>query len=190
MKNLITIALAVFILQSCKKEKREDNATIMYNSYQNAVIKYNMASPVLDLDNDGSPDYTFGTGLLQDNGATVTLYKIVCQGTNQIAVMDTTDTAFAFASQMKLGSTTDPQIEWRRIHGVLLSRYELNGQSWYNGRFNNAIKMYLGIRIIKGLQYHYGWLEISHQKDAAGNDEIIVTRSAIETTPDKALTTP
>ena len=176
---------------ACKKKKKEVEPvnTVRYTTFNNTVLSYNNHPPSVDIDGDGNMDFAYSVGLLQVDNENITTFKLLRNPNNQIAVSNI-DAAYAFGPNASLQNALDNnQLSWQSVHGVLLSKHETNNTSYKSGAFNNAVDRYVGLRIKKGDAYHYGWIKLTHRLNAAGNDELAISQTAVETVAEKPITT-
>ncbi|MFA6944705.1 MAG: hypothetical protein WC220_02275 [Pedobacter sp.] len=54
--------------------------------------------------------------------------------------------------------------------------------------FKGSRKLYLGVRIKKGQNFHYGWVEIRHDGNF-DNDKIIITGTGLYKLSERAIKT-
>jgi hypothetical protein len=189
--SYLLVLFAAFIMPGCKKRQNADPAPvsdkIIYTTPQSAVIKYNNRYPVLDLNQDGSADFTFGIELQAHDNSVLTQFKVLPTPGNQLVVFDVNDAYSLIKNATIAESLSDKNTTWQFNNAIMLEKREradgIERQGWWNG----SVNQYLGVRVKRNAQYYYGWIELTHQISSTGEDQLIVTRTAIETVPNKAI---
>ncbi|TSD64676.1 hypothetical protein FFF34_012275 [Inquilinus sp. KBS0705] len=194
MKKYILVCLVAMVaLQACKKDNinasavkndsivADSSATALMNTaaipstfiYKliNKKLGYNKHFN-LDVNADGTPDYSFTTVLIMQNNKPY-LYLIInpVSGTgNKLLIQKGQPNVFNsfYTYPLKSGSKVQPttgyKTDWNSPgqKGVIVGSTSVGANKQYAGLWANQIDKYLGIKFyIKG-KAHYGWVKLSH----------------------------
>jgi len=137
--NYLFILFAALVMQSCKKHQSHDLIPvadkIIYTTPQSAVIKYNNPYPLLDLNQDGSTDFTFGIQLQTREDWAVTQFKVLPSIGNQLVVFDVND-AYSLVKNASIAQNLSANnITWQFNNALMLEKKErtdaIERQGWW-----------------------------------------------------------
>jgi hypothetical protein len=168
-------------------------------------IPVNGGPVLLDLNHDGSPDFSlFNSALSNVSVFRAFVRAHVPDGDNAIWGRGVFAGAFntsVFASALRGGSNVGPTrayfqkgsnwLMWYRVAGAASSTTTY----WYTayrtfGQWFNTRRRYLGLRFMIGGEVHYGWARFTVvQANAYQAIEVVLTGYAYETIPNKPIIT-
>ena len=108
-------------------------------------------------------------------------------GNVQVVVSGLLD-AYAFPSNEKIFDIINPgnSRRWSGSNGILLEKYVYQSDIQRMGMFNGSRKLYLGVRIKNGLNFHYGWVEVRHE-ERLDSDKIVIPATGLYKLSEQAI---
>lgn len=189
MKYLIlTIGIAAFALQGCKKCKCDINDKITYTTPQNAVLQYGHPIPALDIDNDGTSDMLLNVYLYMSDGWTVEQFYVTPAGSNEIAIQ-TEQNVMALDKNELVTADSGKGSTWKRSKGVLFEIRTNGDNTVKTGNFRNMGVKYAGIKLKKNGKEYFGWLKLSRQPGTDGRDVIAIIKTAVQQEAGRGIAT-
>jgi hypothetical protein len=182
-RNYLLLALAGILLYACIKKKsnvQEDSSElpITYTQPVPDSVFTSDSKPFLDLDNNGSIDFTFSIEDVTEDNWQYTHYYIEPKDENQIIILADVD-AQNFTAGTLINSSTKAIDSWSNNKGLLLEVQKRNGGgAYWIGSWNTPKKQYLPVRIRKNSKYYYGWIEMRYNLDR-GKDKFIISATAV-----------
>jgi len=195
-KKLVLTLLAGFIILSgsCKKAKYMEpdptvESNVLFNEFTEPLVLSQPGSKLLlDLDKDGTNDLAFRLTVLPENLLTTYFYFAEpLNGSVQLVASGLLD-AYAFPSNAEIYEilpATDSK-RWSGSNGILLEKYVYPSDIQRIGMFNGSRKLYLGIRIKKAQNFHYGWVEIRHD-ERLDLDRIVISGTGLYKLSERAI---
>ena len=195
-KKLLLVLLIAFIVfsGSCKKvphiePEPVEESNIVLNVFTTPLILNQAGTkPLIDLDKDGTNDIAFKLVIHSENELSTFYYLAEPLNENVQLVASGLLDAYAFPSDVEINDivpATDLK-RWSGSQGILLEKYVNQSQIERIGMFNGSLKLYLGVRIKKGGNFHYGWVEIRHEEQF-DNDRIIISGTGLYKLSGKAI---
>jgi hypothetical protein len=143
----------------------------------------------LDLNHDGKPDFVFKDTLSTTSASFFHSGRlsILPHGGNQIWGHKI-NTGLHYASALAAGVTVGPNGAFSSgSRSMAYGRQE--GSSFYcEGKWNNAVKRYLGLKFVIGGKIHFGWARLSVTCNAP-HISALLTGYAYESIPNKPIIT-
>lgn len=195
-RKFLLILLAGYIIfsGSCKKAKHIEpepivESNVLFNEFVEPLVLSQPGTKLfLDLDKDGTNDLAFRLTVLPEN--LMTTYFYFAEPLNesvQIVASGLLD-AYAFPSNAEiydiLPATNSKR--WSGSNGILLEKYVYPSDIQRIGMFNGSRKLYLGIRIKKAQNFHYGWVEIGHD-ERLDIDRIVISGTGLYKLSERAI---
>jgi hypothetical protein len=171
--------IAAFAAVACmKKAVTETSQPLMHYTYLNNLEVRATEYSHLDIDGNGTVDFTFHTQLVGD--------PVLKQDRRQFLVGSKVETNLSTDSnddspKLNKGDRIGLQMEgnnWYEISSVVLSEKvtPLVGDVFWKGTWQDANHHYLPVQLVKGGKLFHGWIEISF--DTTG-EKIILHKAAI-----------
>ncbi len=180
------------ILTGCRKEKdfippvTQPAPVMEYYDLGGRETRYNLSQHI-DLDQDGSRDFSFVTYHLGDpvKKQDVILYCATSPARRLLLVSDQ-DESPVFNRGDEISNTGKPGYTWYEVSVATLSQKVIPEESapFWIGAWNNATKKYLGIRVLKNGLYYNGWFELSLD---TVNEKIILYRAGLCKEAEKSI---
>jgi hypothetical protein len=184
-KFFFILQVAIILLFSACSQatlSEPQSALVVYKDLQNAEVKYGQPK-TLDINNDGSIDFSFGVLLVGDpilQRDRMQFYvhskvdrNLLNDGTDQSPVL----------SKLDIITKSHPGYSWLPISSIVLAEkiIENNGSYWA-GTWKNAAHNYIPIQFKTNGKLYHGWIELSF--DTAG-DKLILHKAGLSTEGDK-----
>jgi len=195
-KKPILVLLTGFVIfsGSCRKAKNIEpkplvESNVHYNEFTDPLVLSQPGTKIfVDMDNDGINDLAFRLAVLTEN--LMTTYFYIAEPLNENVQMVATGLldAYAFPSNAEISDITPASSlkRWSGSQGILLEKFVRQSETQRIGMFNGSLKLYLGVRIKKNQNLHYGWIEIRHN-DHMDNDIIEIAGTGLYSLPGKAI---
>lgn len=190
----VLLSFLIIFSVSCKKTKNlipepivETN--VLFNEFTDPLVLSQSGTKLLvDMDKDGKNDLAFRLAILPEE--LMTTYFYLAEPLNedvQVVASGLLD-AYAFPSNSEIYEITPASSlkRWSASQSILLEKYIYNSTIERIGMFNGSNKLYLGVRIRKGQNFHYGWVEIRHD-NRLDNDSILITGTGIYKLSERAI---
>ncbi|MDO8992716.1 MAG: hypothetical protein Q7U83_06620, partial [Daejeonella sp.] len=96
--------------------------------------------------------------------------------------------AYAFPSNAEIYDIIPPgnSKRWSGSNGILLEKYVYQSDIQRIGMFNGSRKLYLGVRIKNGQNFHYGWVEVRHE-ERLDSDSIVIAGTGLYKLSERAI---
>ncbi|MCF8452118.1 MAG: hypothetical protein K9G42_02875 [Pedobacter sp.] len=195
-RRFLLILLAGYIIfsGSCKKAKHIEpepivESNVLYNEFTEPLVLSQPGTKLLlDLDKDRKNDLAIRLTVLPEN--LMTTYFYVAEPLNgdvQLVATGLLD-AYAFPSNAEIFEIIPPgsSKRWSGSNGILLEKYVYQSDIQRIGMFNGSRKLYLGIRIKKAQNFHYGWVEIRHDEHL-DIDRIVISGTGLYKLSERAI---
>lgn len=188
MKTLKVIVLplwiAAFAAVACIKKSLTDDAhPLMQYTYLNDLEIKATEYSHLDIDGNGTIDFTFHTQLVGD--------PILKQDRRQFMVGSKVETNLLNnkddeSPKLKKGDRIGTRHEgynWYEISSVVLTEKVVpsEGSIFWRGLWKSANHNYLPVQVVRGEKIYHGWIELSFSTD---NERLILHKAAICTESD------
>lgn len=173
-------ALASAVLMVSKAS----DAQIIYNDVNPDDTVHQVGSYVLDLNNDGTPDFQFNLIHLQtSSGATDTLVNLVHVdglGNNSVVASPTSTyfSSYYYANALNAGDPINGAANFESL-GMLAS---LSGGTF--GSWVNVSNRFLGLKLVVNANTYYGWARLSVNQAC---DQLIVSDYAVDTVANEGI---
>ncbi len=185
ISNTLSIIIILMIIGSCKKKNTEIPFTIedkINTEFDNPLIISNATDKkTIDLDKDGINDIIFTVRSATDINTLLVHYYCAEPLRDDVQIVNVgVNFAYSFPknSVISENNTIDATMRWTSSLGILLEKTIFNNQIERIGMFNGSNHLHLGVRIQKGLNISYGWIEIKHQTELT-IDQIQITKASI-----------
>ncbi|QQL49471.1 hypothetical protein [Mucilaginibacter ginkgonis] len=191
MKKLLTLSLfALLYAASCTVPQDVEPVItnkILYTVPAISILRYG-STPVMDVDSDGVADIVGGVELnsVNNNTTMLTLYKMAPTANVQL-LMDAQTEAFAFHKDDVVQTQQDAPLVWQHSSALLFQKSSSTGTVNRTGNFTNPNVQYLAYRLKKDDKWYYGWVEMQYVV-IAGQDQLVISRTAFNTVADQPLT--
>ena len=184
---IVPLWIITLVAVACmKKSVQETNHPAMQYTYLNDLELGMRDSYHLDIDANGTPDFTFHTQLVGDP-----IYK---HDRRQFLVVSKIETNLLNdkedeSPQLKKGdriSMWHVGHTWYRLSSILLAEkvVPLEGEVRWEGRWKNANHHYLPVQVVKNGKVYLGWVEISFDVAA---QKLTLHKSALSTESGKDI---
>jgi hypothetical protein len=182
MKKLFFPAVMLIVLVSCHKTEPvtpqpQPQPHMNYRNLNDAVVKAGQGK-LIDLDGDGTTDFSFGTLLLGDpilQRDRLQFYAYSGIGKNLLN--NETDESPVLNKNEKI-QLNHPGYTWYEISAIVLTEKitPMVGNIFWQGRWTDVSHKYLPVQIEKGGGKYQGWIELSFDKL---QDRLILHQAAI-----------
>lgn len=195
-RKFFLVLLSGFILvsASCKKARHIEpepivESNVLFNEFvEPLVLSQPGTKLLLDLDKDGKNDLAIRLTVLPENLMTTYFYFAEpLNGNVQLVASGLLD-AYAFPSNAEIYDIipTSNSMRWSGSNGILLEKYVYQSDIQRIGMFNGSRKLYLGVRIKNGQNFHYGWVEVRHEEQL-NNDRIVISGTGLYKLSERAI---
>lgn len=152
------ILATITLLSSCREEEVAPAQNVRYTDLQNREVGYNQSFS-LDADGDGTNEFSFTTGLQQEDGTNQLHYKVVALRSNRVFETSGQATKFQEGQEITPGNIFDKNVS------PLVAKVESNGSIRWEGDWKDASNHYLGIQFsLSDGKMYYGWVRISFNR--------------------------
>lgn len=191
---LVLLTGFIIVSASCKKARHIEpkpivESNVLYNEFTDPLVLIQPGTKVfVDMDNDGINDLAFRLSVLPENLMTTYFYIAEPLSENVQLVATGFLDAYAFSSNAEISDITPASSlkRWSASQAILLEKYIQHSQIERVGMFNGSLKLYLGVRIKKGQNFHYGWVEIRHDEQL-NNDRIVISGTGLYKLSERAI---
>lgn len=195
-RKFLLVLLTGFIIvsASCKKPRPIEpepiaESNILLNEFADPLVLSQPGTKLLlDLDKDGKNDLAIRLTVLPEN--LMTTYFYVAEPLNEDVQLVATGLldAYAFPSNAEIFDIIPPgnSKRWSGSNGILLEKYVYQSDIQRIGMFNGSRKLYLGVRIKNGHNFHYGWVEVRHE-ERLDNDSIVIAGTGLYKLSERAI---
>jgi hypothetical protein len=177
-KRLLTYISAIAASGACVIGAARPAQAKVVVTHTNETIDFQKDTK-LDLNNDGIPDFAFGT------------FGEFCCSTNEaIGPIHFNEIMGRYwASALPSGATVGLDDEFQGQRAVMVGAFvnRTSGTTNYNGGFHDVQNLYLGLAFHLDGQVHFGWARVSNS--GSGFGVTTLTEYAYETVPGKAIVT-
>lgn len=192
MRKIILILSAAFTMVACTKEpvrpKPEPPSSsypeMIYSDLKNIEVYYGK-SQFVDVDHDGSKDFSFGVLLVGDPILQRDRMQFYTYSSVKRNLLNNDVDESPMLSKSDSISKNHPGYTWWEISAIVLAEKitDYNGSYW-QGLWKNADHKYLPIQIEKDKKLYHGWIELSFNP---AEEKLILHRSAISKEEDKPV---
>jgi hypothetical protein len=191
MYQFFLIATASLLFIACKKENTvitppasPAHPQMVYTDLQNAEVKF-LQSKRVDVDGDGSTDFSFGVLLVGDPILQRDrLQFYVNSGVKRNLLNDDQDQSPVLNKFDSIGKT-HPGYTWWEISAIVLAEKVIDnsGTSW-QGLWKNADHKYLPIQVDKNGKLFHGWIELSF---STSDEKLILHQAALSKEQERSI---
>jgi len=192
MRKILFILSIAVIIVACTKEpvrpKPEPPSTyhpeMIYSDLKNAEVYYGKPQFV-DVDQDGSKDFSFGVLLVGDPILQRDRLQFYTYSGIKRNLLNNDVDESPMLNKRDSISKNHPGYTWWEISNIVLTEKitDYNGSYW-QGLWKNADHKYLPIQIEKDRKLYHGWIELSFD---SAEEKLILHRSAISKEEDKLV---
>lgn len=189
MKRTFLCAALAVLLFSCDKEKDDEANTtpvFEYTDLQDRSVTY--ANPaLLDLDKDGTADFSITTILIQSNSTGYLQFRAGSAGTARL-LLNEDEYTVVLDSNVVITKGNQDAFVWSPVGTAILSALDLDKEptdnnSW-SGPWKNAQEKYLPVQLVKQNKVYNGWIRMSHKSNSS---EFLLHEAAISKTPNISI---
>jgi hypothetical protein len=191
MYQFFLIATASLLFIACKKENTAitpaplpAHPQMVYTDLQHAAVKF-LQSKRVDVDGDGSTDFSFGVLLVGDPILQRDkLQFYVNSGVKRNLLNDDQDQSPVLNKFDSIGKN-HPGFTWWEISAIVLAEKVIDnsGTSW-QGLWKNADHKYLPIQVDKNGKLFHGWIELSF---STSEENLILHKAALSTEQERSV---
>jgi len=179
ISTLVALALIIATeIEKVSKDAAEVNTVAHFVPATEASFGY--ASPYyLDIDKDGTNDFSFQTVSFGENGTVNTEYLVYPMNDNEVMHVEGS-AAITEAGETITGDLKAGNLSWSEEPAEIIeSSYDGNTMKW-NGTWSGGRDQYLGIKLVKDGRSYLGWvrIEVSPETEKAYITDYAINRSA------------
>jgi hypothetical protein len=191
MKTTYTLLTFCLLLFSCKKETNNTpplqptHPEMYYKDLNNAEVKRGGNTAVLDIDGDGSIDFSMGVLLVGDPVLVRDRVQFIANSTVKRNLLNNAADESPVLNYGDSIGKTHNNYSWFEISSILLAEKIItyNGNFW-EGVWKNADHKFLPVQIEKDGKIYHGWIELSFSTQG---EKLILHRSAISKQQDVSI---
>ena len=188
MKKFYPLFVMMITIIGCKVQDLPapiDNPQMQYSDLQNAELKYQQLYQ-LDIDGNGSTDFSFSTLLVGDPVLKQDRLQFIAHskiGTNLLNNENDQSPVLNYGDKI---SFVHPGYEWLEISAIELAEKTtgMTGPVYWDGFWKNVSHQYLPVQLKKKGKYYHGWVELSFD---INSEKLILHRAAISTKAGKEI---
>ncbi len=162
MKLIITTLILIALAISPAATERNEERVIAHFELESPAAFSIGQNYFLDIDNDGTDDFSFNTASSFSNDAIRTTFLVHALGNNEI--MSWKDYAIIYESDDVISSYSD-DLTWRSGSGEIIEEVHDGNQPMWNGLWSGDRPQYLAVKLQKGGNDYYGWIKVSIDPD-------------------------
>ena len=184
----LIFAFALFALASCKKDEQKVPAPEMvYTNLMDKAVKHNEAATLIDLNQDGTKDISFGTLAVGDPISKLDKW--------QYRIGSDIETRLPVNNQEQVPMLTKDQpiplqnfsgYTWYEASSIILMQKNISDELpvFWSGLWVNVNRKYIPLQLKKEGKHYNGWIEISTD---INQERIILHKAAITKEPEKEI---
>lgn len=186
MMRFLYLALAAFVFTSCTKDLGSiDHPSMRYTDLHNAEVKFGTLQR-LDLDGDGTVDFSFQTQLVGDPILVRDrLQFYVSSNIKTNLLNDNNDESPVLAKGAAI-MLSHPGYTWYEISAIVLAEKitTMTPPVFWQGRWSAADHQYLPVQIDKAGKLYMGWIELSMDTTT---EKLVLHKAAISLVPNQTV---
>lgn len=186
MTRFLLLAFAAIILSSCTKDLGNlDQPSMRYTDLQNAEIKYGTRQR-LDLDGDGTVDFSFQTQLVGDPILQRDRLQYFVASTIKTNLLNDNNDESPLLSKGEPIKLSHPGYTWYEVSAIVLTEKitTMTPPAFWQGRWSAANHKFLPVQIDKAGKLYLGWIELSMDKTA---EKLVLHKAAISLAPNQSV---
>ena len=176
---IVPLWLTVAIAVACMKRAAEEvpHPAMHYTYLNDLEVKMNEYSHV-DVDGNGSPDYTFHTMMVGDPVLKRDRQQFLVGSKIETSLLNDNNDQSPKLSKGDMIGLREEGYSWYEISSLLLTEKIISegGVTKWQGLWKEANHNFLPVQVIRNGQRYLGWIEISFDLE---NQQLILHKSAI-----------
>jgi hypothetical protein len=174
----------ILLLSACNKVTcfEPQQPMMIYKDLQNAEIKYGQPK-TLDIDDDGSIDFSFGVVLVGDPILQTDRMQFYARSKVDRNLLNDGIDQTPVLNKLDVITKNHPGYSWLPLSSVVLAEKIINNNgSYWAGGWKNANHKYLPTQFKTNGKLYHGWIELSFDTAA---DKLILHKAGLSMEEDK-----
>lgn len=186
MMRYLFLVVTALTLTNCTKDLGNiDHPEMRYTDLQNAEIKYGTLQR-LDLDGDGTTDFSFQTQLVGDPILVRDRLQFYVPSKIKTNLLNDANDESPVLSKGEPIMLSHSGYTWYEISAIVLTEKvtTMTPPAFWQGRWTEANHQYLPVQIEKAGKVYMGWIELSMNKAA---EKMVLHKAAISLVPSQTV---